>query len=92
MSEQDIFTEDELIMALRVASREPEEDSAAHTMRDLIAMTGMGKARLRERLRKLIESGDVECVRRPVTRIDKVRATVPAYRLLRRDDSERKAN
>lgn len=76
----DLFTLDELLLAL---SGTPD-DGATHDavrMADLLAVTGRGKTQLAADLRRLIEAGQVECVRVVYTRIDGTRIKVPAYRV-----------
>ncbi len=77
-----------LIAILMAARRGPEEDAAAFTVLELAEMTGMGNTSITRRLRKAIEAGMVECVRKPWVRIDGVETTVPAYRLRRRYDDD----
>ncbi len=78
------FTIDELLEVLVSARRsEPEAAPGAFTMIQLKEiMKGRSANYIADLLRPLIESGRVECVRVPFTRIDGVRSTVPAYRLV----------
>lgn len=79
------FTHDELIAALTAAQPATgEDDPAAMTVRELVTATGRGDVVVARRLRGLIDAGLVEVVRRPWTRIDGARTTVPAYRLMKK--------
>ena len=76
----EIFTPDELIAAL-TAAQPGTDDPAAMSVQELVAATGKNAVLIARRLRRLIESGQVEHVRKPWTRIDGIQTTVPAYRL-----------
>jgi hypothetical protein len=84
MTEEFTFTPDELIAALTAArAGVAEDDPAALTMRELSAATGKSSVYLARLLEGMIAVGDIECVRKPWTRIDGMVTTVPAYRLRR---------
>ena len=76
------FTLDELLAALTASTTAAGEESpAALTTRRMREITGWSQARINNRLRELIDAGQVECVRVPVIRIDGSRTAVPGYRL-----------
>lgn len=93
MSDEFVFTENDLITILEQARRTPGDagDPSALATEELMALTGMGKVNVARWLRVLIERGSVECVRKRYVRIDGVVTTRPAYRLRRQhdDDDER---
>lgn len=83
MSEE-TFTVDELLAVL-IAARENETEAVpgTYTTEQLRILLGARRGNyVAELLRPHIASGRVECVRVPFTRIDGVRTTVPAYRLV----------
>lgn len=73
------FTHDELVAAL-TAAQPGEDDPAAMTVQELVRATGRGEVTITRRLRGLLETGQVEVVRKPWTRIDGAQTTIPAYR------------
>ncbi len=76
----ELFTLDELLLALEGATAQPDATGAIR-MADLVAATGRAELSLSRDLRRLIEAGRVECVKVPYVRIDGVRIRVPAYRV-----------
>lgn len=86
--ESETFSTEDLIAILMAARRGPEEDAAAFTVLELAEMTGWGGTSVTRRLRKAMEAGEMECVRKPFVRIDGVATTVPAYRLRRKHDDD----
>lgn len=77
------FTHDELIAALTAAQAAGDEDPAAMTVQELVQVMERNEVLVARRLRRLIAAGQVEAVRKSMTRIDGVRTTVPAYRLVK---------
>jgi hypothetical protein len=76
------FTLDELLTALTGATLTDAPDAPdAATADELAAATGRSLVAMRRALRRAIDAGRVECIRRPYTRIDGARVTVPAYRV-----------
>lgn len=80
------FSTEELIAALLEARLDSNEDNnpAAKTMRELVALTGQAETTIARRIRELMEHGRVICVRKRFERIDGVRSVKPAYVLVER--------
>lgn len=76
------MTENDLLEALRDALKAPtERPEGAHTVREIRAITGQAAETVCDALRRMIESGAVECVQVPQMRIDGRKTRVPAYRV-----------
>lgn len=90
MSDEFVFTENDLITILEQARRMPggDSDPSALATEELMALTRMGKVAVTRLLRTLIEDGSVECVRKRYVRIDGIVTTRPAYRLRRQHDDD----
>jgi len=80
----EMFTIDELLLALQGAQVAPDATGDALRMAQLIEMTGMSELAISRRIRALKAEGRVEHVRVPFERIDGVVTKVSAYRLVRR--------
>lgn len=81
----EMFTIDELLLALQDAKSTDDDQPDAVRMEDLIAAANMGKDKVRAQLIPLVRAGRVECVKVRHTRIDGAVTWVPAYRLVKDD-------
>ena len=76
------ITENTLLDALRSAMMATEPDASdALFAQELADMTGKNVSTVRKQIRVLLGTGGVECVRKPMTRIDGSILMASAYRL-----------
>ncbi len=83
----DEITEDELVAALFLAREADEGVEGALRTRDLVEKVGRRMDWVRERLRELIEAGEVETVLTSIVTIAGRVTKVPAYRLKEKNES-----
>lgn len=78
----DSFTTDELLAELLNARQAPGDNPTALRVRELIQITDKSAMYITRQSRVLIDAGQAEVVRKPWTRIDGTKTTIPAYRMV----------
>lgn len=86
------FTAEELMAALMAARRDErpsqDDDQAALSVHELVALTGFSQVTVTRIIRALQAAGRMTCVRKSWTRIDGVMTTIPAYKLAGGEDDD----